>query len=414
MTGTDLPYQNKYGRGEKRMQKLFAFFIGVFIFGFLILLTAQEPVWKGEIVYEDGIEVIKNPAEPLYGDIHFELEDDLTIGNEEDENYLFYRTWNMAVDKQGNIYVVDEGNTRIQVFDNDGQYLRTIGRRGQGPGEFRSPQDVFVDDQNGEIFVPDFRSIGVFALNGDHLRSISLETYNRSYCISPRGVIIAETEKNIFEGDEKSSKRRILAALRFIDGGDGSETVIASRPDQLSKIIEGRVAKFGHGFEHVFQMCAIGPEIFAYGFSSDYMLNIIDSSGRPLLKIQKESPPVPISKKEKEAVREKFPDSPIKNVNNIPFPGHKPHFGKILADREWIFVEHFKSPQDRSKGWSMDVFNAHGFYLHKCTFPFRPKIIRDGFAYLIETSKETGDVRVKRYRIKNRPFSVLFSSIDSQ
>jgi len=192
-----------------------------------------------------------------------------------------------------------------------------------------------------------------------------------------------------------------LAALRFIDGADGSETMIASFPDQLSKIIEGRLAKFGHGFEHVFQMCAIGNETFAYGFSSDYVLNIIDSSGKPLLEIQKESPPLPISKKEKDTVREKFRDSPIKNVNNIPFPDHKPHFRKILANGDWIFVEHYKSPQDQSKAWSMDVFNTQGFYLYKCTFPLRPKIIRDGFAYLIETSEETGDVRVKRYRIKN-------------
>lgn len=386
-------------------EKNFIFFlVGMLVLNITFLISTQEPVWKGEIVHEDGIEVIKNPAEPLYGEIYFELEEDLSIGNDEDENYLFYGNYDMAVDKFGNIYVVDGGHDRIQIFDKGGKFIRSIGRRGQGPGEFQSPLDVFVSDQNGEIYVPDFRiAIKVFTLDGNYLRSIPLENYNRSYCVSPGGTVIAETNKYIFEGNDRGRIRKIFASLRFLDGTDGSETTIASFPDQLSKIIEGRIAKFRHGFEHVFQMCAVGPQTFVYGFSSNYVLNIIDSTGDILLKIQKESPSLPISNKEKDAVIEKFrdPANPIKNMNNLPFPDHKPHFGKILADGEWIFVEHYKSPQDQSKTWSMDVFNTQGFYLHKCTFPLRPKIIRDGFAYLIETSEETGDVWVKRYRIKN-------------
>ena len=382
--------------------KTFYYFVGALALAISVLVCAQEPLWNGKIVHEDGVEVIKNPAEPLYGLIHFELEEDLSIGSEEDENYFFYRNYDMTVDKDGNIYVVDGGHDRIQVFDREGIFVRSIGRRGQGPGEFQSPLDVFVSDQKGEIYVPDFRiAIKIFDLNGSYLRSIPLNQINRSYCISPGGAVIAETDKYIFEETNRGRIRKIVASLHFLNSTDGSEIPIASFPDQLSKIIEGQLIKSRDGFEHVFQMCATGPETFVYGFSSGYNLNVINSTGKLLLKIQKESPPIPISKKEKDAVRETFRDSPIKNLNNIPFPDHKPHFGKVLADGEWIFVEHHKSPQDRSEVWSMDVFNSQGFYLHKCTFPLRPKLIKNGFAYLIETSEETGDVRVKRYKIKN-------------
>lgn len=380
------------------------FFVGAFALAISVINCAQEPVWKGKIVQEDGIEVIKNPADPLYGLIHFELEEDLSIGSEEDENYFFYGSYDMTADKLGNIYVVDGGHDRIQVFDREGRYIRSIGRRGQGPGEFQSPQDVFVSDQNGEIYVPDLRTaIKVFALDGNYLRSIPLENYNRAYCISSGGTVIAETNKYIFEEKNGGRIRKIFASLRFLDSKDGSEIPIASYPDQLSKIVEGQLIKFRNGFEHMFQMYAIESETFVYGFSSDYVLNVIDSTGKLLLKIQKESPPLSISKKDKDAVKAKFDDprNPIKNMNNFPFPDHKPHFGKILADGEWIFVEHFKSPLDRSEAWSMDVFNSQGFYLHQCMFPLRPKLIKNGFAYSIETSDETGDVRVKRYKIKN-------------
>ena len=51
----------------------------------------EKAEWKGEIEYEDGVKVVKNPAEPVYGEITFELKEELSIGNEEDDNYMFYQ-----------------------------------------------------------------------------------------------------------------------------------------------------------------------------------------------------------------------------------------------------------------------------------------------------------------------------------
>ena len=51
----------------------------------------------------------------------------------------------VAVDKAGNIYILDSGNARIQKFGPDGKYLATIGRKGQGPGEFILPDGLDID-----------------------------------------------------------------------------------------------------------------------------------------------------------------------------------------------------------------------------------------------------------------------------
>jgi DNA-binding beta-propeller fold protein YncE len=66
----------------------------------------------------------------------------------------------MGSDLDGNIYVCDDLNYRIQKFDSLGNFLMMFGEYGQGPGQFRAPTDVAVDD-SGYIYVTDFYSCRV-------------------------------------------------------------------------------------------------------------------------------------------------------------------------------------------------------------------------------------------------------------
>ena len=56
---------------------------------------------------------------------------------------------------EGNLYVADYWSDRIHVFTLEGRLVRSLGRKGQGPGEFDSPGGVAVAP-NGELFVADF------------------------------------------------------------------------------------------------------------------------------------------------------------------------------------------------------------------------------------------------------------------
>lgn len=60
----------------------------------------------------------------------------------------------VAVDRQGNFYVVDSEECRVQEFSPMGQLLAAWGRQGTGPGEFRNPLGVAVDAQ-GNVYVAD-------------------------------------------------------------------------------------------------------------------------------------------------------------------------------------------------------------------------------------------------------------------
>jgi RHS repeat-associated protein len=59
----------------------------------------------------------------------------------------------MAADSQGNVYVADSGNRRIQKFDSSGTFLTKWGSYGSGDGQFIDPWGVAVDTQG--IYVTD-------------------------------------------------------------------------------------------------------------------------------------------------------------------------------------------------------------------------------------------------------------------
>ena len=64
------------------------------------------------------------------------------------------RPTNVAVDAEGHIYVSDTINSRIQIFDAEGNFLSTFGRPGDGPGCFGRPKGLAVD-RDGHIWVAD-------------------------------------------------------------------------------------------------------------------------------------------------------------------------------------------------------------------------------------------------------------------
>jgi len=66
----------------------------------------------------------------------------------------FAKPTGVAVDKEGNLYVADTLNNRIEVFDADGVFLRTWGRNGDGPGYFARPKGVAIDS-DGHLWVAD-------------------------------------------------------------------------------------------------------------------------------------------------------------------------------------------------------------------------------------------------------------------
>ena len=72
----------------------------------------------------------------------------------DDDPETFAKPTNVAVDKDGNVYISDTLNNRIQIFDADGKFISMFGKAGDAPGTFQRPKGIAIDS-DGHIWVVD-------------------------------------------------------------------------------------------------------------------------------------------------------------------------------------------------------------------------------------------------------------------
>ena len=83
----------------------------------------------------------------------------------------FVRTADVAWDRAGNIYVADgvamnAGNARVAKFDKDGHFIKSWGQRGTEPGQFNSLRGIALDAQ-GNVYVADAGNKRIQVFDGE-------------------------------------------------------------------------------------------------------------------------------------------------------------------------------------------------------------------------------------------------------
>ena len=90
-------------------------------------------------------------------------------GADADDDSFFYEKYGSVVvdaDREGRIYVLDNGNIRVQVFDDRGALVRSLGSEGEGPGEFLIPGKISVNGE-GEVAIYDLGTSRISVLDAE-------------------------------------------------------------------------------------------------------------------------------------------------------------------------------------------------------------------------------------------------------
>ena len=358
-----------------------------------VLLTScqkQKAEWKGTIEEVDGVKVVKNPEEPLYGELVFDLEEDLSIGREDDDNYMFFRIGEIKVDAEGNIYVFEYGNKRVQKFDRDGKYICTIGAEGQGPGEYQYPFSLLINDKTGVLGVVDRRKLVVFDMDGKYLdKDISLESFFYPLIFDYNGTLWGIDQE--WEGDDEVTASHFRALVKLNDKGQIAEKFTKFPYEfYIERMANGAVLSSSSGEEYDLSISSLGEGNIVYGYSKEYELNVIDLEGNLQIKINRNEP------------YQKFSAEERGKYKRAKLPEYKPFFYSLFTDSEdRIYAQRNNARLIETVEKTFDVFSRDGYYLYKTVCSLTPYVIRDGFFYTRVMNEDTGEVFVKRYKIKN-------------
>jgi hypothetical protein len=361
----------------------------IFLSASLMLVSSggQKAEWKGKIDEENGVIVVKNPKQPMYGEEVFSIKEELSIGVAKgNEEYMFSQARDIDVDEEEKIYILDMKECHIKVFNKNGEYLKTIGKEGQGPGEMRLPGALVITPQQ-EILVNDSsaRKLHFFTLDGKFLRAVS------------------QTKMFLFSSPKADHKGNIVAGYMIA----GQEVIYELKKfdpqlKELFTIFSTKVLKYPY-LNPFFPRCyweVTKEDNIIWGFPDKYELQVLNPGGKLLKKIVKDHTPIKITQEEKDdIINETFGgyDNLASDAKLLWDKHHNAFIYLSLDDAGRIFVRTYEKAAD-GKAYYYDVFDSEGKYIAKIPLKARPIVWKMNKLYTIEEDEE-GLQMVKRYRV---------------
>ena len=351
---------------------------------------------------------VHNPGSPRDQDQTFALVEELSIGGGEEEHQYFHRARDLAVDAKGRIYVLDGGFCRIDVFEPDGTYLRSIGRRGEGPGEMKPATGLALDGANQRIWVLDplNKRLTAWTLEGLFLTSLPFhKPLSEQLLGTPEGALLVNylyyredlPYLLLASYNSEGDRRDLIDLPRY-----GKSTV---RQEPGSPM---RVTPFHP--RHYFAVDRQGRLL--HGFSGDYVLNVLDGEGQVLRRIRREAPRLEVSHEDREAFWARLRQRAARRGSSVDLSQYKvPQWRQSFRgiwvdgqDRIWVRVLGLQEQLH------FDVFDNQGVYRHRVKLPltiggvrtatiFDRPVFAGPYLYSVVRTQD-GEILVKRYRLQ--------------
>lgn len=342
---------------------------------------------KIKIKEENGVIVVYNPKKPDPPPgipTRLILEEDLTIGVKEgQEEYMFLEATRLDVDDEENIYILDRKASLVRVYDKNGKFCRTIGKKGQGPGEFQRPRDIYITPQK-EILVNDgsTRRLLFFALDGTFLKETSAG--KMWLFIDPK----VDSNGNVIGGYMVLDKKPSFQLKTFNPDLEPQKD-IATMEMAKPPVIDPR-------FPRIYWDVMENDKLI-WAVQTKYELHIVDAKGEQIRRIIKDYDPVDFTEEDKNKALELglYEGPGVK----LLWPKHHLAFMEFTCDdQEQIFVRTYEKKEEQEKGNYYDIFDPEGRYIAKVFLDVIPRVWKKGKMYAFYDDEE-GYRFIKRYNV---------------
>jgi len=307
----------------------------------------------------------------LYQNGHIRIVEEMIIDQSSlPEDVLLETPVNITWGQDDCIYVCDFKANNIKKLEESGRYLKTIGNKGQGPGEFYRPSGIAVS--KNRIVVWDMRNSRLcsLSLDGKFIKSIHImpsEGIPRKFRVLPNGDFVIALEK-IYYKDFEKPQDFILAVY--------SPDLIKKVTIYSHPIWRNKYTRIGGVFTNIIQ--PYSPDVhwdinaegnIVVGYSEDYLIEIYSPKGEKLDSFSHYYNPVKVTKKDKNAFfssirsninRKEFNKEVIKRTK---FPKFKPFFNEIRTDSEGNILVFIYRDDPKEKMKHFHAFNSNGNFL---------------------------------------------------
>jgi hypothetical protein len=364
--------------------------------------------WQGTVeTRPDGVVLVRNPAQGAWRDGQaWTVEEDLRIGTADGAGPMrFVGVTAVEADSAGRIWVLDGQAKELRVFDARGRHVRSIGREGEGPGEFRDPIGLaWAPDGTLWIADPGAGRYTVFDANGifvaTHPRRVAGHSVPWRGGFGPDGLLYEVATVTPAQGGPRQ------ALLRFDAAVDPLDTVLL--PPHAGAHLDPRQAQWMIAAGVPFapgQVAQFDPRGFVWtGVTDRYRLAQLKLNGDTARIVEREAASVPVTAAERaEAVaRMKGATDQGERVDDVRIPAHKLAYEQVVVDDYGGVWVRPALPAGEA-GAAFDVFDEEGRYLGRVRLPggmdpFPVPVIRNDAVYGV--ARDSMDVQhVVRARI---------------
>ena len=388
----------------------------------LVLLSAcgtRPPSAAGPGRDSAGITIVENPT-PLAPDsvaLRPDSAPAVDLGGGRDPHGEFAGIAGVVRRSDGSIAVADRGSQEIRIFDSTGHWVRSIGRKGGGPGEFEGLGQIFLMPGDS-LAAYDFnhRRVSIFSPAGAVAREAALAAegpiaYPQLTGVFSDGRLLVQGLRNFGPGAVSGVVRDTAPLAIYSPQGHlvdslgrfpGAEFLVQASKDRLT----ARALPFSRSL----RTALAGDRIFL-GITDRYQIGVYTAQGKLERLIRRAHPDEPVTQADAagyiEAQLRALPpamagdrESMRQSLQQTPFPRVRPHFGGfIVAGDGALWVREYEE-YDANQPARYAVFDRTGQWLGVATFPHGFTVYQAGSDFALGTAKDAEDVEhVRLYRL---------------
>jgi len=320
----------------------------------------------------------------------------LTIGQEGQPDYEFFRISTVASLASGNLVVANGGTHELRFYGPDGRYLRTVGQRGEGPAEFGflstlwiGPGDTIAVLDSRRRRIVYFDSTGTLARGQSYAQDLTNQQPDSERpCVFPglMGLLRDGTRVTsgwgcmMFQGTD--GRRPTVFPVDLVRSEEKKRVGVFT----FSWVWERASPENPQDFFSIIPFAgnlafAVGPNHIYISEGTEFEIEIFDAWGQLIGLLREGADPPQVSAADRQAYVDAQAATSRPHPADVPFPDRFGSYSELMLSPENdLWARRYPRPGDSLQYWV--VFSPDGRQVRRLVLPdISVESVRDGKIY---------------------------------